>query len=100
MATYPSLGKIDSTADQDLGLTIAFKKDAEVQHTTAQSPEEYLAQFVVAKLEDLAIQHVSGQQLDLIFEALKIAFSNDDVTTINKVATDLNVDITIDPNKP
>lgn len=100
MAVYPSLGQIDSTPDQDLGLTVAFKQDLAQQHTTAKSPEEYLAQFVVSKLEDLAVAHVSGAQFDLLVAGLKVAFAADDVATVNAVAAELHVNITIDPNKP
>lgn len=58
MATYPSLSKIESTDAQDLGLQIDFKEAVNAKHTTAQSPEEYLAEFVIAKLEDFEVAHI------------------------------------------
>ncbi len=96
MATYPALAKIDSTPEQDLGLQIAFKRDANEQRTTAQSPEEYLAQFVIAKLEDFQVANVTGEQLDRIFQAEKIAFSNNDFTVLQQVAALLGVSLVID----
>ena len=94
--TYPSLAKIDSTPDQDLGLTIAFKLDANEKRTTAQSPEEYLAQFVIAKLEDLAAQRVSGEQLDRIFTAEKIAFVNNETTKLQQIAAILGISLVVE----
>lgn len=96
MANYPSLGKIDSTPDQDLGLTIAFKNDANSKRTTAQSPEEYLAQFVIAKLEDLQVANITDEQFNRMVEALKIAFNNRDFTLLQQVAALLHVSLVVD----
>lgn len=96
MATYPSLAKIDSTPAQDLGLVIAFKTDANEKRTTASSPEEYLAQFVVAKLEDVAIHNVTGEQLNRIFEAEKIALERGETAKLESIAAILGVSLVVD----
>ena len=93
---YPSLGKIESTPEQDLGLTIEFKRLANEGRTTAQSPEEHLAQYVIAKLEDVALKQVTGEQLDRIFTAEKIAFENNEFTKLESVAAILGVSLVVD----
>ncbi len=95
--TFDSLGKLDFPDDQVLGLTIAFKHDANDKRTTATSPEEYLAQFVVAKMQDFAVNLVTGEQLNRIFTAEKIAFENQETTKLQQVAAILGVSLVIDP---
>lgn len=94
---YPEVAQLAISADQDLGMVIAFKQAANSKFTTATTPGEFVRERIRALFEDAAVAHVSGEQLNRISEALKIAFSQDDVTKLNAVATALGVDLTVTP---
>lgn len=90
---YPELTDVDSTPDQDLGLTIAFKLAVNQQQTTAKSPGAYLAERVVQLLTDYASAHVVGEQKSRIDQALAKATDKEK----QDVAVILGVDLVIVP---
>lgn len=86
---YPELDKFDSTPDQDLALTIAFKK---ADRTPAQTPGEYLRLAVLEKLDAWVGEHVSGVQQSRVSEALARATDQEK----QAVAAALKIDLTIE----
>jgi len=94
---YPELAEVDSTDRQNTGLEIAFKTEVGAGTTKAASPGAFLAGRVVALLEDYEAAHVTGEQLDRIFTAEKIAFERQDFPLLLQVATLLGVDLDVDP---
>ena len=85
---YPELAALDVTADQDLGLAIAFKSDSQ---TTATTPGAYLALRVQNLLDTYATQYVDAPQAQRILSAVKTA----DAKTLADVATALKIDLTV-----
>jgi hypothetical protein len=85
---YAELAALDSTPDQDLGLTIQFKEDTQ---TTAPTPGAYLALVVGSVLDSYVSRHVGHVQ------KARIADAFDKATDAEKqaVAAALKIDLTV-----
>lgn len=92
--TYSELASLDSTPDQDLGLTIAFKGALSAGQTAAKTPGAYLAARVGELLASYDQQHVTGVRADRIQQALDVATKANDAS-VQAVAQALGVDLVV-----
>lgn len=93
--TYPELGRLDSTPDQDLGLTIAFKMAVNAKQTTATTPGEYLVERVQEWLTNESQRWVLGEKLVRLQQAISTALASKDAA-VDVAAQALGVDLTVD----
>ena len=103
MMIYPELAQLDSTPDQDLALTIAYKHyvaalTLDQQKTALATPGAFLALRVGDMLDDFVVEHIRKVKIDRILEAATAAVTTTDAKALTDVAAALKIDLTIDPN--
>lgn len=92
---YPELATIDSTADEDLGLTITWTNGLNAElFTKDECPTQgaYLTRVVKAALASYAKTEVQAVQ----GERFKASLLTADSKTIEEAAAVLGVDLTVD----
>lgn len=94
---YPELAALDSTVDQDLGLTIQFKEDTD---TTALTPGAYLALIVSAVLDGYATRHVNQIIKSRITTAYDKASPQARAAAATALGVDLVVEVPVTPSVP
>lgn len=92
--TYATLGKIDSTPDQHLGLAIACKRAVQAIRTKATTPEEYLAERVRELLAGFEQQWVTDEKAARFKLAVDAALESKDASA-NAAAQALGVDLVV-----
>lgn len=97
---YPELASFDSTADQDLGLTIAYKAmlltlAPEDLPDAPRTAGAYLAARVSDTLSSYAVQHVAVVQKDRVVEAFVRASSQAREAAALALGVDLDVEVPV-----
>lgn len=102
---YPELAAVDSTPDQDLGLTIAYKAmlltlTPEDLPDAPRTAGAYLAARVTDVLSSYAVQHIEGVQTDRIADAFIRATPQAKAAAATALGVDLDVEIPDAPTVP
>lgn len=99
---YPELAALDSTADQDLGLTIAYKtlltslaNDPVALAAAPRTAGAYLASRVSDTLSSYAMQHVAVVQKDRVVEAFVRASPQAREAAALALGVDLDVEVPV-----